>query len=251
MIYIYDGSFEGFLTAVCAAYRGGTSHLEGIRPEGGAASLFSEEIKVETRLSDAERVAGAFYDACGRAASRWLYRAFLAEMPGREDVLFEYMRRGFRMKKEMYAHRTEHWMMTVLEWSETAGNEAGKLLGLVRFSELREGMLYAELRPTHDVLPLIAGHFRRRLGGTPWAIADIVRRRVIYYDGHALLSGMLAAHEGEPAVSDTEEDFRRLWQEYYKHMGIAERRDPALRRSFMPEKYWGELTEMARPENRI
>ena len=50
--------------------------------------------------------------------------------------------------------------------------------------------------------------------------------------------------------SGSEEDFRRLWKNYYRHMGIEERRNPRERRNFLPKKYWGLLTEMEDPYNR-
>lgn len=47
--------------------------------------------------------------------------------------------------------------MDCLAVGRKTGAEAEKLLGLVRFSELSEGLLFAEIAPTHDVLPLMAG----------------------------------------------------------------------------------------------
>lgn len=50
--------------------------------------------------------------------------------------------------------------------------------------------------------------------------------------------------------SRAEEDFRQLWRNYYRHMGIEERRNPKERRNFIPKKYWSGLTEMEDMYNR-
>lgn len=244
MNYWYDGTFSGFLCAVYEAYHDGTSHTEHIGEDCHSAGLFSEEKRVETRPDLAERVAAAFYRDCGRAASQWLYRAFLAEEAGRGDVLFHYVKEGFRLKKEIYAKRAEPWMWTVFQWAQRTGAEAGKLLGLVRFRELEEGLLYAEIAPTHDVLPLLGPHFRKRLGQNPWAIHDVRRRRALYWDGQELLLGEVPVREESLPDSANEQNFRSLWQTYYRHIAVEARRNPALRRSFMPMKYWKFLPEM-------
>ena len=82
----------------------------------------------------------------------------------------------------------------------------------------------------------LANHFHRRLGKENWAIHDIGRRHVLYsHVGKCIFARM--THENTLEYSGEEESFRRLWRGYYQHMAIQERYNPALRRSFMPEKY--------------
>lgn len=243
MVYAYDGTFPGFLSVVYAAYHDGTGQVEGIRRETEPQDLFYEEKWITTDFGHAQKVASSFYERCGRAASQWLYRGFLFDGASGENVLFSYMKLGFRLRKEVYAHRMEDPVWQVFQWASAAGDEAGKFLGLVRFSELAEGTLYAEIRPTHNIVPLLANHFRRRLGERPWAIHDIGRRHVVYCDGKSLVFANMTAQD-TLEYSSQEMKFRKLWQGYYQHMAIQERYNPALRRSFMPEKYWECLTEM-------
>lgn len=243
MIYIYDGSFPGFLTAVHRVYYDGTSHMERIVTANEAGSLFSEEKQVDTVPRDAYAVAESFEKACGRAAAQWLYRGFLASVPGREEALYEYLRQGFRAGRRIYDRRMEPWVWNVFQRSCKVGQEADMFRGLVRFRELRGGLLYSEIRPTHDILTLIARHFQRRLPGVEWAILDAGRRRAVYcHERQLILADM--AEETEPVNSSGEEELQRLWRNYYRHMAIPERYNPRLRRSFMPEKYWAYLTEM-------
>lgn len=243
MVYVYDGSFIGFLCAVYEAYYDGTGQVESIVTEEGRGSLFSEEKEVQTLPERAWTVAAAFEKDCGRAAAQHLYRAFLAEERGREAALFLYIREGFKAGRGLYRRRMEPWVWQIFQWSMAAGREAGTFLGLVRFRRLSEGLLYSEIRPTHDILPLLGSHFRRRLPHETWAIRDTGRRRVLYgKEGEVLL----AEAEGAEVLSYSreEKELQALWRNYYRHMAIPERYNPELRRSFMPEKYWTYLTEM-------
>lgn len=244
MLYRYDGTFCGFLSAVYEAYYDGTGGVEGILPGPAPAALFSAEKDVETDPDHAERVAAAFYDACGGAASRWLYRGFLAEAPGREAALFTYLRRGFRLGRGLCAHRAEPWVWTVFSWAQKTGNAAEKLRGLVRFGTLEDGLYYAEISPDCDVLPLLALHFRRRLVSHAWAVHDIRRKRAACWDGETLVLADVPERSAV-AYSGDERTWRRRWRTYYRHIAVEERINPALRRSFMPEKYWKHLPEIA------
>ena len=221
MIYRYDGSFSGFLCAVYEAYHDGTSRTEGICAGGEAKGLFSEEKRVFDCPDHARTVASAFREQCGRPAFQWLYRA------------------GFRLRKAIYSHRTEKWAWQVFQWAQMTGAEAGKFLGL----ELEEGLLYAEIEPSHDILPVIAPHFAKRLAAESWAIHDVRRKKAVLWEGKRLLFGKVP-EAAAVSYSEREEGFRRLWRAYYRHMAIPERVNPDLRRSFMPEKYWVHLTEM-------
>mgnify|MGYP001523559943 len=182
MKYVYDGTFAGFLSAVYRIYHDGTGQMGSISASRGSGDLFGEETEVATDINHAETVADAFLKSCGTAAFRWLYRAFLCDDDS-EEYLFDYVRRGFKWGKSIYTHQGEVWMWEILRRSQMAGNEAEKFKGIVRFSELAEGMLYAPIHPTHHVLPLIVRHFQKRLSCEEWAIHDVGRHVAAYYDG--------------------------------------------------------------------
>lgn len=141
--------------------------------------------------------------------------------------------------------RGEVWMWEILRRSQMAGNEAEKFKGIVRFSELAEGMLYAPIHPTHHVLPLIVRHFQKRLSCEEWAIHDVGRHVAAYYDGKQVTIVRVESLKTDIAYSQDEEGFQQLWRDYYRHMAIRERNNPTAQRSFLPKKYWAYLTEMS------
>ena len=250
MYFFYDGTYVGFLTTVYEIYYHGTSHLEGILVEGGEVPLFGAQSIVITRLPDAEKVAAAFEKKCGKEAMRWMYRAFLSNEEGKEMKIFYFMKEGFKREKKIYTCRKELWVQDILAMCREVGNEAEKFRGILRFSELDDGMLYAVMKPDHHILPLLAVHFQKRFSQKRWAIYDKGRREAAIYENGHLFMGMVEQEDQQVRYSGSEKDFRRLWKNYYRHMGIEERRNPRERRNFLPKKYWGLLTEMEDPYNR-
>ncbi len=243
MKYVYDGTFFGFLTVVYQAYHDGVSQMESIASFQGSRDLFGGEIEISTDFTRAEKVGDAFLRNCGREAFRRLYYAFLCD-DGSENLLFEYIRKGFLLKKNIYAYRSNLWMWEVYTRAQKTGNEAEKWRGILRFSELSEGMLYGTMNPTHNVLPLITRHFIKRFPEEEWAIHDIRRNVAAYYHQGHMEIVKVENPVSSPAYSGREKDFQRLWRDYWHHMAIKERKNPVLQRSFLPKKYWGCLTEM-------
>ena len=38
-------------------------------------------------------------------------------------------------------------------------------------------------------------------------------------------------------------EYRRLWKQFYKTIAIEGRNNPRCRRTLMPQRYWGQMTE--------
>ena len=244
MHYQYDGSFLGFLCVIYEAYHDGTSHVEGIENRYAGASLFNCEKTVAPDIAKAGRVIDSLRGKCGAAAAQTLYYAFMGEQPEREMLLFYYICHAFRSPGGLPQDARDPWISQVEKWALKTSNERHRMLGLLRFSELDDGMLYSAIRPDYNIAPLMAGHFASRMPGEEWAIHDLRRHTAVYYDKERIITADVAEPESNIKLSRTEEEFRRIWRRYYRHISIEERSNPDLRRSFMPEKYWPYLTEM-------
>jgi probable DNA metabolism protein len=99
-------------------------------------------------------------------------------------------------------------------------------------------LLGAVIRPTYNVLSLLAPHFARRFPGERFLIADAGRGTGVFFDG--------AAHEVriDARTLSQHDPFEELWRAYHKSIAIAERKNPRLQRQFLPQKYWEYLPEM-------
>lgn len=183
MIYSYDGTFFGYLSAVFDAWHDGLAQVEDICPDSRLGLVFSEQRFVPVDDGKVRRILDALLAQCGPKPCHYLYYAFLAEEEGRGLALLQYLRRAFRYKHEFLHHLSEEPIWTVRQWARRTGNERHKLLGLARFRELSDGMLYCQLQPTCCVVPVMAPHFVRRFPAERWVLHDTGRGLGVYYDG--------------------------------------------------------------------
>ena len=243
MIYTYDGSFFGYLSAVFDAWHDGLGQTEEIRC-GGEGDLFGQTKVVEADMGKAKRLLDGLTAQCGSKFAHFLYYAFLAEQPQREMKLLAYLQQAFYYKAAFKDHLSERDVWTVRQWARKTGNERHKLLGLARFRELMDGMLYCSLSPTCCVVPVMAPHFIRRFPGETWILHDRKRHMGVYYDGREVSVVEIPRVLPQVRVSEREEGVSALWKKYYDTIAIAVRRNEGLRRQFMPKKYWGDIVEM-------
>jgi len=129
-------------------------------------------------------------------------------------------------------------------------SQAHKITGLIRFSELSNGLWYASIHPDCDVLPLIGKHFSRRFPDTRFVIHDLKRSSAILHEAGApwrIVEGIslqgVSSSLDLPA-SERENVIRDQWKTYFERIAIEARKNPSLQRQFMPKKYWDSLPEM-------
>ncbi len=124
-------------------------------------------------------------------------------------------------------------------------HEVHKYKGFVRFKELKNHILYAEIEPVNDILELVSHHFKKRLKNEYWMIKDVGRNILSLYDkkNYYVVSGLEFTLENN-TFSQDELNIETLWKTFYKTIGIKERKNDRCRMNFMPKKYWKYLLEM-------
>jgi probable DNA metabolism protein len=96
----------------------------------------------------------------------------------------------------------------------------------------------------------MADHFKNRYADQNWLIYDTRRKYGIFYDGNSVeevsISFSATTMQGKniEQVYDAEElKFKKLWQQYFKSVNIAARKNTKLHLQHMPRRYWKYLTE--------
>ncbi len=239
--YLYDGSFGGFLTALALALESGEACA--ISKEAGAeAGLFTEFINSG---NDPEKAGGVRNQIEVRGSlDAWqrVRYAFLSEATGSETAVFEYVRLLLEKGRRADNMLADDRVRTVHNLANKVGGEAHRFKGFVRFKELADKTLYAKIEPDHNILPLLTGHFRARLGGFNWVIHDARRgTAAFYFDKKLILAPLEAARALE--FDGKEAEVQALWKHFFKTVAIKERINPKLQRQNVPLKYRGNLTE--------
>ncbi|WP_298433951.1 TIGR03915 family putative DNA repair protein [Geobacter sp.] len=247
MILHYDGTFDGFLTAVV------TARAEGLTPDGivrtlpEQGGLFGELRRIESDPERARPFAATLRQRLSAEAWRILRYAFQADAPEVGMVLFRYLELGERVGRALDTMIAHDRVLPAWKLARAVGREAHRFKGLVRFQELEGGVWYATIEPDHRIVPLIAPHFAARFADQRWIIHDLRRAVAALFDPGRRETALLPLEVTGPLPRSANEVlFRELWQRYFERLAIAERLNPGLQRQNLPLKHRRHLPEFER-----
>ena len=214
ILFRYDKTFEGLLTAVFDAY---------------ARRIFPDVLLAENDPGP----------------------LFVTEEHAVDGMLLRYMRRVFDSGERVQTDFADPDILRVKQLAQKVSQEREKLMQFTRFQKGGDNSWFAPVSPRYNALPLAIPYFSDRFRDQRWLIYDIKRRYGFYYDletvtevtmeddGH-LLDGQL----DEALMADDEKLFQSLWKTYFHSMAIKERINPKLQRQHMPRRFWKLLTEL-------
>lgn len=242
VIYIYDGSFDGLLTAVFYCYY---RHEVPINIENGQnvqKKMFCEYFYVTTDIEKAERVSAAICSKISYTAWKNVYLVYLSDAENKEIICLEYIKKGFRIGESIDLYLTLNEVSAVNDTVKRIKNEAHMFVEFIRFGELEGGVYFARIEPKCNVLPLLAKHFSNRFSGVPWIIYDSKRKLCLACNGKCFITE--AEHAPNLTYSKNEQSYRHLWKTFYDTIEIKQRHNERCRNSHMPKRFWKNITEM-------
>ena len=245
---IYDGSFEGLLTAVFDIYELKLSHVRLQKGEWRNTALFENVIKVITENGRATRVLKGLKQKLSQMGIQRLYAAHLAEMDGEDDNLLGYIRYVFDSGQNVEEDYGNKYVMRLSEIVRMVRRERHRMEAFIRFKELKDKTYYAAVEPDFNVIPLLIKHFRDRYADQKWMIYDIRRSYGVYYDLHDTQYVSLDFATINPgnvitAFNDNEVVYQDLWKNYFTSVNIPARKNTKLHLRHVPKRYWKHLTE--------
>lgn len=237
VIYCYDGSLEGFLSCVFDSYANHEVPVEiCIEAE---PSLFAIR-QIPTREDHAARVQ-AKLNAISPQAWELVWKGFLTCAPHREMMLYRFIRTLLRSGAPFLRQLSHDDLLPLRKAVQHLEREVHLLKGFVRFSQMG-GILAGEIAPKNWVLPLLRPHFCDRCREESFLLYDRTHREALFYQPFTWCIAPLDAFE-MARPDETEAKFRRLWKTFYDTVAIRERYNPKTRRTHMPMRYWGTMTE--------
>lgn len=246
LIYLYDGSFEGFLCCVFRAIYQKEDPMM-IRPEEEAQATLLETVVIDTEAEKAERVRKSIPAKLGSDAQRVVYLCFLSDLTDKEVALLSFLRLGYQVGSRALRMLADDRVYKVLTAARAVSGEAHLLKGFTRFSQYG-GALVAEIEPKNHVLPLLAQHFKARMPGESFLILDRTHHAVLICSGgHWQIQ--TAEFTSFPRADAQEQFYRQLWARFYDTVSIEGRYNPQCRMTHMPKRFWGMMTEF-QEENR-
>ncbi len=251
LVYRYDDTFEGLLSAVFEAYR--TRRFPD-RVIGASVNppLFTEEcVEVATDREHAGRVWTALRKKLGRNLSNMVTHLWLSEVDGADDLLFRYIRKVFDHREKVYLNFADPEVLRVKQIAQKVSKEGHYMRQFIRFQKGGDQTFFAAVSPDCNALPLTVNYLRERFADQKWIVYDTRRNYGYYYDLKKVIEISFEEMDflnedgkvDEKLLAEDEKLFQQLWKNYFKALTIKERINPSLHRKNMPRRFWKYLTE--------
>lgn len=241
-IIYYDGTFEGFLT-VLQKFAFERYPIEGVNLKNRRIITFDGELFYNEIKTDKES-AKKFYHSLRKFSSKEffkkIYLFYLCDFANIEIPLIRILR-IIDKENEIWKNLSNSDSVKLYNAERTFNREKHRWLGLLRFIELPERILFAKFEPKFNVLPMISSHFVKRLPNEKFIIFDSLRKLVFTYKNRK--KDLFWADGFDLKVSSDVDSFVQLWRCYFVESAIPERfsyerqrnRLPLRFRKFMPE----------------
>ena len=239
MIWIYDETFEGFLTAIFEVYK---AHDETALILGGREVQLGlvEQHLVVTDESKANRVQRKL-DAISEELTKRLYNSWLSQEAGIEQAILTYIRLCIEQGQDVYNQRYNDTVQKVIEAARHVTTEVYHFEKFTRFIRVGRSVYLADVEPGYDILEMLTGLFEARLTGYNFLIRDQKRGKCLVYDQKNHWISYDTRLMQLSAESDS--DYEQLWQTYFTHIAIPQRVNPKLQTLHVPKRYRKYMTE--------
>lgn len=240
--YIYDGSFDGILTAIYDAYYRRETPEKIVSEDDFQESFLINKIYIETHREKADKVYNAIETKISHQALKNVFYVYLSERADRGTIIYNYLKLGWKIGIDIDLNLTNNNVLLVQNICQSLSKERHLMLGLVRFRQLKNNILYAPIEPEYNIIGLIGQHFSNRISNENWIIHDVNRNIAVIYNKHEWIVIELEMNRVIELHKD-EETYQRLWKEYFNNISIKNKVNSKLQKRNMPMKYWKYLIE--------
>ncbi|MFD0940017.1 TIGR03915 family putative DNA repair protein [Pedobacter boryungensis] len=249
MIYIFDGSLEGLLTAVFEWFERKPGFVNLGTEKTHQPGIFFETFLVETNRAKADRVWNGLQKKLSREWLRKFYCAYLSELPEVFDALFHFATYIFLNPAGAEKNYGNEFVLKVSKTARSVEREKHRMESFIRFQHTSDGVFYCGIDPDFNVLPLIANHFKNRYADQQWIIYDLKRHYGLFYDLNKVeemtmnINSQAFKNPKSNQLDEKEILYANLWKDYFKSTNIESRKNTKLHVQHVPKRYWKYLTE--------
>ena len=239
-VYLYDGTFEGFLTCVFESFKRKEMPADILSEKARQQSLL-EQYKTDTDFAKAARVKKAIKEKIGLEAYDMTRDMMFTCLDGKEKLTLEFLKLGFEQGRKTVKLLDNDIVDKVTKAVLYLSRESMFFKEFIRFS-VHNGLLIAKIKPNNFVLPYIAPHFIDRFYNEQFAIYDESNSALcMYAKNKCVISEVENLVMPEP--DKIELAYRKLWKMHYDNAAVEGRENPKCRMTHMPKRYWSNLTE--------
>jgi probable DNA metabolism protein len=244
--FLYDGSFDGFLSVVFKIYELKVEPTSiSTHGQENQYSLFGDPLTIQTQKDQSDRIKKAL-EKLSPGIVRLLYRNLLTELPDVELLLYRIIKRFFNEKKDVAKDFSDPDMLRLSQLDKKLFREEHRMHAFVRFQEMQDGLFAATIQPDFNVIPILGPHFIQRYPAFDWLIFDVKRGFGLIYKNRILDYCSLDQNLkkiGVSQLSQEEKNYQSLWKTYYTNVNITARNNEKLHLQHVPRRYWPYLIE--------
>ena len=161
-ILIYDGTFDGFLTAVYTVFEEQLKGAEIVKPKHFQPNIFVDSQEIVTDTRKAKRVWHSVQMKATKSGISKLYASFFSEIKGIENVLLRYILFAYSTESFIHTDYSNKDVTRVLQVSKMVYRERDRVEAVVRFQLTKDGIYFAAIEPDFNVLPLLLKYIKNK-----------------------------------------------------------------------------------------
>ena len=248
-----DGIFTGIYDAWASHY--GHKNIQLSSDNSGNLMLFSEYIPVIPDCDKSRKVSRTLITRFGTDFYETICKCAMADSHCRKltmdkaNAIYQTIVMALALPEgaKVLEYLSEPCISCIFELCRQTANEGHHLLEFLRFSELKSGILFAQIHAKNDVLPILATHFTDRLPLENFIIYDASHQMAAVHksskdylivDASSLNLDLIKEYSSE------EEGFRKLWCTFFDSIAIEARKNPKLQSQNIPKRFWDDTVEL-------
>lgn len=259
-MYVFqcEDSIDGILTGVYDAWAShyGHKNIQLTANRSGDILLFMEYIIVKADFEKSQKVARTLIRRLGMEFYETICKCAMADGNCRKlsmdkaNAIYQTIVMALALPEgaKVLEYLGEPCIACIFELCRQTQNEGHHLLEFLRFAELESGILFAQIHPKNDVLPILADHFTNRLPLENFMIYDATHEMAVVHKaakGYMIVDATGINLDIIKRHSSKEEEYRKLWCAFFDAIAIEARINPKLQSQNIPKRFWADTVELS------
>lgn len=242
-VYVFDNTFDGFLTCIYESYYNKIKPDSISIKESYTNNLIDIPLEITTDIKKSSKVYISMEKNFTNQTLKNIFNVFLSNNKNKYWILYNYIRLAFKFKSDVDMYLNNSFVLDASKISKSVQLEAHKFTGFVRFKEFETNKFYASIEPDNNILVLLSKHFVSRFSNQYFIIHDIKRNLALIYNCNDYFITELDGDYYKKISTLNDSIYENLWKNYFSSASIDSRKNPRLQCRQMPKKYWKHILE--------
>jgi len=251
IILVCEDSSTGIFTGIYEAYERKLNHDTTILQVGEEDNLrlFAEYIRIVPSQEKAEKVIRTIRRRFGEETIRIIFEALASTDLQKGQAVYQMVVFGLRgrYKGQLIDCLSFEPIVKVVALSTTVWHEYHHFYGFLRFKELTNGILFAQIKPKTRLLDFLGDHFANRFPKENFMIYDEAHDSCLIHGSDKLwftISGDMLRMEDLPDFSEEELQIQELFKYFCHKIAIKERENISLQQQMLPLRFRSNMIEI-------